>query len=58
LELEVKRVKIYAHAFVVWSVLYWLLLGRSWQKEVKLEKIKKENGSMEVEISDPGKGRK
>ena len=53
-----KRVKIYAHAFVVWSVLYWLLLGRSWQKEVKLEKIKRENGSMEVEISDPGKGRK
>jgi len=58
LELEVKRVKIYAHAFVVWSALYWLLLGRSWQKGVKLEKIKRENGSMEIEISDPGKGRK
>ena len=53
-----KRVKTYTHVFVVWSVPYWLLLGRSWQKEVKLEKIKKENGSMEVEISDPGKGRK
>jgi len=58
LELEVKGVKTYAHTFVVWSAPYWLLLGRSWQKGVKLEKIKRENGSMEIEISDPGKGRK
>ena len=30
LELEVGGVKIYAHAFVVQIVLYWLLLGRPW----------------------------
>jgi len=28
LELEVGGVKTYAHAFVVQSALYWLLLGR------------------------------
>ena len=53
-----KGVKTYVHAFVVWSAPYWLLLGRFWQKGVKLEKIKRENGSIEVKISDPGKGRK
>ena len=40
LELKVGEVKTYAHAFVVQIALYWLLLGRPWQKEVKLEKIK------------------
>jgi len=40
LELEMEGVKIYAHAFVVQIALYWLLLGRPWQKEVKLRKIK------------------
>lgn len=58
LELKVGEVKIYAHAFVVQSAPYWLLLERSWQKGVKLEKIEQENGSMEVEILDPGEGRK
>jgi len=28
LELEVEGVKTYAHAFVIQSALYWLLLGR------------------------------
>jgi len=39
LELEVGGVKTYAHAFVVQIALYWLLLGRPWQKGVKLVKI-------------------
>jgi len=39
LELEVGGVKTYAHAFVVQSAPYRLLLGRPWQKSVKLGKI-------------------
>ena len=58
LELEVGGVKTYAHAFVVQSAPYRLLLGRLWQKGVKLGKIERADGSMEVEISDPGEGRK
>jgi len=58
LELEVRGVKTYAHAFVVQSAPYWLLLGRLWQKGVKLGKIKRADGSVEVEISDPGEGGK
>jgi len=40
LELEVEGVRTYVHAFVVQSAPYQLLLGRLWQKEVKLGKIK------------------
>ena len=58
LELEVGGVKTYAHAFVVQSAPYRLLLGRPWQKGVKLGKIEQADGSMEVEISDPGEGGK
>jgi len=58
LELEVGGVKTYAHAFVVQSALYRLLLGRPWQKGVKLGKIKRADGSMEVEILDPGDKRR
>ena len=39
LELEVGGVKTYAHAFVMQSALYQLLLRRPWQKGVKLGKI-------------------
>ena len=35
-----------------------MLLGRPWQKGVKLEKIKQADGSMEVEILDPGDERR
>jgi len=58
LELEVGGVKTYAHAFVVQLAPYQLLLGRLWQKGVKLGKIERADGSMEVEISDPGEGGK
>ena len=58
LELEVGGVKTYAHAFVVQSAPYWLLLGRLWQKGVKLGKIEQADGSMKVEISDPGNERR
>ena len=54
LELEVGGVKTYAHAFVVQSPPYRLLLGRPWQKGVKLGKIEHVDGSVEVEILDPG----
>jgi len=47
-------IKTYAHAFVVQSVLYRLLLGKLQQKGVKLKKIEQADGSMEVEISDLG----
>jgi len=53
-ELEVGGVKTYAHVFVVQSALYWLLLGRPWQKKVKLGKIEQIDGSIEVEILDLG----
>ena len=39
LKLKVGGVKTYAHAFVVQLAPYWLLLGRAWQKGMKLEKI-------------------
>jgi len=52
LELEVGGVKTYAHAFMVQSAPYRLLLGRPWQKGVKLGKIERADGSMEVKISD------
>jgi len=39
LELEVGGVKTYTHAFMVQPALYQLLLGRLWQKDVKLGKI-------------------
>ena len=58
LELKVGRVKTYAHTFMVQSAPYRLLLGRPWQKGMKLEKIERVDGSMEVEISDPGDERR
>ena len=58
LELEVRGVKTYTHAFVVQSAPYRLLLGRPWQKGVKLGKIERADSSMEVEISDPGDERR
>jgi len=54
LELEVGGVKTYAHVFVVQIAPYQLLLGRPWQKRVKLGKIERVDRSVEVEISDPG----
>jgi len=53
LELEVEGVRTYAHAFMVQLAPYWLLLERPWQKGVKLGKIERVDGSVEVEISDP-----
>ena len=53
LELEMGGVKTYAYTFVVQSAPYRLLLGRPWQKGVKLGKIEQVDGSVEVEISDP-----
>jgi len=58
LELEVGGVKTCAHAFVVQLAPYRLLLGRPWQKGVKLGKIEKADRSVEVEISDPGESGK
>jgi len=54
LKLEVGGVKTYTHAFVVQIAPYRLLLGRPWQKGVKLGKIEQVDGSVEVEILDPG----
>lgn len=54
LELEVGGIKTYAHTFMVSKAPYRLLLGRPWQKGVKLGKVEREDGSMEVVIMDPG----
>jgi len=53
LELEVRGVKTYTHTFVVQLAPYYLLLGRPWQKEVKLGKIETDS-SIEVEILNSG----
>ncbi|KAF8802583.1 hypothetical protein BYT27DRAFT_7060660, partial [Phlegmacium glaucopus] len=53
LEIDVGGVKTYAHAFVVTSAPYRLLLGRPWQKGVRLGKIEKENGEVDVVVTDP-----
>ena len=58
LKLEIGGVKTYAHAFVVQIAPYQLLLGRPWQKGVKLGKIKQVDGSVKVEILDPGEEEK
>jgi len=58
LELQVGGIKTYAYAFVVQLAPYQLLLGRSWQKGMKLGKIEQADGSMEVEILDPGDERR
>jgi len=58
LELGVEKVKTYIYAFVMQSALYWLLLERLWQKDVKLGKIEQANSSMEVDISDLGNERR
>ncbi|KAF8815582.1 hypothetical protein BYT27DRAFT_7079612 [Phlegmacium glaucopus] len=52
LEIDVGGIKTYAHAFVVDSAPYRLLLGRPWQKGVKLGKIEGENGEVDVVITD------
>ncbi|KAF8816293.1 hypothetical protein BYT27DRAFT_7277147 [Phlegmacium glaucopus] len=53
LEIDVGGIKTYAHVFVVDSAPYRLLLGRPWQKGVKLGKIEKDNGEVDVVITDP-----
>ena len=50
--------KTYTYAFAVQSAPYWLLLGRPWQKSMKLGKIKRANDSIEVEILDLGDERR
>ena len=42
LELEVGGVKTYAHAFVVQLAPYNLLLGRPWQKGIKLKRLSRQ----------------
>ncbi|KAF9440550.1 hypothetical protein P691DRAFT_643790, partial [Macrolepiota fuliginosa MF-IS2] len=53
LEVDVGGIKPYAHAFVVQSAPYHLLLGRPWQKGVRLGKIDKGEGTLEVVVADP-----
>ncbi|KAF8798515.1 hypothetical protein BYT27DRAFT_7069148, partial [Phlegmacium glaucopus] len=50
LEIDVGGIKTYAHTFVVDSAPYCLLLGRPWQKGVRLGKIEKDNGEVDVVI--------
>lgn len=53
LELEVGGIQTWAHAFVVEQAPFRLLLGRPWQKSVKLKKEEKEDGMVLVTIHDP-----
>ncbi|KAF7761172.1 hypothetical protein Agabi119p4_10581 [Agaricus bisporus var. burnettii] len=53
LGITVEGVPTYAHAFVVKSAPYRLLLGRLWQSSVKLQKVEKSGGEVEVVVTDP-----
>ncbi|KAJ3991112.1 hypothetical protein F5050DRAFT_1581968, partial [Lentinula boryana] len=53
LELVVEGLQTWAHAFVVPRAPYKLLLGRPWQKSVKLAKEEHPDGRVEVTIHDP-----
>ena len=43
LKVDIGGITTFAHAFVVELAPYRLLLGRPWQKGVKLGKVEKEN---------------
>ena len=52
LEIDVEGLKTWAHAFIVPSTPYWLLLGRPWQQLVRLEQEETED-SVLVTIHHP-----
>ncbi|KAG2737284.1 hypothetical protein P692DRAFT_201672614, partial [Suillus brevipes Sb2] len=52
LEIEVAGIKTWAHAYVVPDAPYRLLLGRPWQRLVKLSK-EENNDSVFVTVHDP-----
>jgi hypothetical protein len=49
----VEGVQTYTHAFVVKSAPYCLLLGRPWQSSVRLQKVEKSSGIVEIIVTDP-----
>ncbi|KAF9449673.1 hypothetical protein P691DRAFT_645657, partial [Macrolepiota fuliginosa MF-IS2] len=53
LEVDVGGIKTFAHAFVVKVAPYHLLLGRPWQKGVKLGKVENGDRSLDVVVTDP-----
>jgi hypothetical protein len=52
LEIEVEGIKTWAHAYVVPDAPYRLLLGRPWQRLVRLSKVEDTNG-VSISIYDP-----
>ena len=52
LEIDVEGLKTWAHAFIVSSALYQLLLGRPWHRLVRLKQEETED-SVLVTIHDP-----
>ncbi|KAG2008072.1 hypothetical protein CC2G_013544 [Coprinopsis cinerea AmutBmut pab1-1] len=52
MEIVVDGVKTWAHAFVIEDAPYDLLLGRPWQKAVKLEKLEVDGG-VDVVVHNP-----
>lgn len=53
LEVTVGGLRTWVHAFIVPQAPYKLLLGRPWQKSVKLAKEEYPDGQVEVTIHDP-----
>ena len=53
MEIEVARMKTWAHAYVVPTAPFKLLLGRPWQRSVLLQKTEYVNGKVEVTIHNP-----
>lgn len=52
LEIEVEGIKSWAHAYVVPDAPYRLLLGRPWQKLVRLSKVE-DTDKVQITIQDP-----
>ncbi|KAF9440012.1 hypothetical protein P691DRAFT_629840, partial [Macrolepiota fuliginosa MF-IS2] len=53
LEVDVGGIKTFVHAFMVKAAPYCLLLGRPWQKGVKLGKVENGDGLLDVVVTDP-----
>lgn len=53
LEVDVGGIKTYTHAFVVQTAPYRLLLGRPWQKGVRLGKVDNGDGTLDMVVTDP-----
>ncbi|KAF9472290.1 hypothetical protein BDN70DRAFT_818863, partial [Pholiota conissans] len=53
LKIEVGGIQTYAHAFIVPHAPFRLLLGRPWQRNVRLQRNERPDGGVDVTVHDP-----